>query len=127
MLNSAFDAFTDVRTDYYPAELRPEIDRINELVYSTVNNGVYRGGFATTQLYFVEKAASVVCSLHRRIKAVSPHNSRRQPDCYSSLWHCSRCKALFESFPRFPPTAKSVRETMMTVHVFPPLNEAKHA
>ena len=72
MLNSAFDAFTDVRTDYYPAELRPEIDRINELVYSTVNNGVYRGGFATTQLYFVEKAASVVCSLHRRIKAVSP-------------------------------------------------------
>jgi glutathionyl-hydroquinone reductase len=72
MLNSAFDAFTDVRTDYYPAELRPEIDRINELVYSTVNNGVYRAGFATTQLYFVEKAASVVCSLHRRIKTVSP-------------------------------------------------------
>ena len=67
MLNSAFDAFTDVRTDYYPAELRPEIDRINELVYSTVNNGVYRAGFATTQLYFVEKTASVVCSLHRRI------------------------------------------------------------
>ena len=71
-INSAFDAFTDVRTDYYPAELRPEIDRINELVYSTVNNGVYRAGFATTQLYFVEKAASVVCSLHRRIKTVSP-------------------------------------------------------
>jgi phage FluMu protein Com len=43
------------------------------------------------------------------------------------LWHCPRCKALFESFPRFPPTAKSVRETMMTVDVLPPLNEAKDA
>ena len=30
MLNSAFDAFTDVRTDYYPADLRDEIDAIND-------------------------------------------------------------------------------------------------
>jgi hypothetical protein len=49
MLNSAFDAFTDVRTDYYPAELRGEIDRINDIVYPNVNNGVYRAGFATTR------------------------------------------------------------------------------
>jgi putative glutathione S-transferase len=49
MFNSAFDAFTDVRTDYYPQALRAEIDRINDLVYPNVNNGVYRTGFATTQ------------------------------------------------------------------------------
>jgi len=49
MLNSAFEAFTDVHTDYYPEALRDEIDRINDLVYPTVNNGVYRAGFATTQ------------------------------------------------------------------------------
>jgi putative glutathione S-transferase len=49
MLNSAFDKFTDVRTDYYPAALRAEIDRINDVVYPNVNNGVYRAGFATTQ------------------------------------------------------------------------------
>jgi putative glutathione S-transferase len=49
MLNSAFDAFTNVRTDYYPAALRAEIDRINDIVYPTVNNGVYRAGFATSQ------------------------------------------------------------------------------
>ena len=49
MLNSAFDAFTNVRTDYYPAELRGEIDRINDIVYPTINNGVYRAGFATSQ------------------------------------------------------------------------------
>lgn len=49
MFNSAFDAFTDERTDYYPAALRPEIDAINTRVYETVNNGVYRCGFAKDQ------------------------------------------------------------------------------
>ena len=47
MLNSAFDAFTNVHTDYYPENLRAEIDRINELTYPNINNGVYRSGFAT--------------------------------------------------------------------------------
>src|SRR5208282_6698149 len=42
MLNSAFDAFTDVHTDYYLTALRTEINRINEIVYPNVNNGVYR-------------------------------------------------------------------------------------
>jgi glutathionyl-hydroquinone reductase len=49
MFNSAFDAFTNVRADYYPAALRGEIDRINDLVYPNINNGVYRAGFATSQ------------------------------------------------------------------------------
>lgn len=49
MLNSAFDAFTPVTDDYYPAELRDEIDRVNARVYPTVNNGVYRCGFAQSQ------------------------------------------------------------------------------
>ena len=44
MLNSAFNAFTNVHTDYYPEKLRGEIDRINDLVYSNINNGVYRAG-----------------------------------------------------------------------------------
>ena len=49
MLNSAFDAFTNSHTDYYPKDLRAEIDRINDLVYPNINNGVYRAGFATSQ------------------------------------------------------------------------------
>ena len=49
MLNSAFDAFTPVKADYYPAPLRPRIDEINALVYERVNNGVYRCGFAGSQ------------------------------------------------------------------------------
>ena len=49
MLNSAFDAFTNVHTDYYPRSLRAEIDRLNDLIYPNVNNGVYRAGFAASQ------------------------------------------------------------------------------
>jgi glutathionyl-hydroquinone reductase len=65
MLNSAFDAFTDVKTDYYPAALRGEIDRINDLVYPNVNNGVYRAGFATSQAAYEEAARGVFAALDR--------------------------------------------------------------
>ncbi len=63
MLNSAFDAFTDVRTDYYPAALRTEIDRVNDIVYANVNNGVYRAGFATSQQAYEEAAHGLFATL----------------------------------------------------------------
>jgi len=59
MLNSAFEALTNAHTDYYPAELRGEIDRINDVVYPTVNNGVYRAGFATSQEAYEEAARGI--------------------------------------------------------------------
>ncbi len=49
MLNSAFDGLTGSTLDLYPPKLREEIDRTNAMVYDTVNNGVYKAGFATTQ------------------------------------------------------------------------------
>jgi len=49
MLNSAFNNFTDIKTDYYPENLRNEINKINSPIYDNINNGVYRSGFATTQ------------------------------------------------------------------------------
>ncbi len=49
MLNSAFNELTGNTADYYPLELRDEIDTLNEWIYPTINNGVYRAGFATTQ------------------------------------------------------------------------------
>lgn len=52
MLNTGFNAFTDVETDYYPAPLRAGIDEINEFVYDRINNGVYKTGFATTQAVY---------------------------------------------------------------------------
>jgi glutathionyl-hydroquinone reductase len=54
MLNSAFDGVGAAEGDYYPRELRAEIDEINARVYATVNNGVYRAGFATTQAAYEE-------------------------------------------------------------------------
>ena len=49
MFNSTFDDLTGDRLDYYPEALRPEIDAINARIYSTVNNGVYKSGFARSQ------------------------------------------------------------------------------
>lgn len=49
MLNSEFDEWGAASRDFYPAELRGEIDAVNDLVYSAVNDGVYRCGFAKTQ------------------------------------------------------------------------------
>jgi putative glutathione S-transferase len=54
MLNSAFDGVGAKAGDYYPEALRPEIDALNERIYATVNNGVYRAGFATTQAAYEE-------------------------------------------------------------------------
>ena len=49
MFNSAFDSIGAAGGDYYPEELRDDIDAINERVYHNVNNGVYKAGFATSQ------------------------------------------------------------------------------
>lgn len=49
ILNTAFNAFTEIETDFYPEAKREEIDEINSFVYDTINNGVYKTGFATTQ------------------------------------------------------------------------------
>ncbi|PNG26039.1 glutathione S-transferase family protein [Methylocella silvestris] len=54
MFNSAFDGVGAAAGDYYPTESREEIDALNARIYPTVNNGVYRAGFATTQTAYEE-------------------------------------------------------------------------
>ena len=54
MFNTAFDGLGAKPGDYYPEALRPEIDEVNARVYATLNNGVYRSGFATTQEAYEE-------------------------------------------------------------------------
>ncbi len=49
MFNSAFNTLTGNKADFWPEEMRAEIKDINTPIYSNVNNGVYKSGFATTQ------------------------------------------------------------------------------
>jgi glutathionyl-hydroquinone reductase len=54
MLNSGFGALANEQYDFYPQALRAEIDGLNERIYPKLNNGVYRTGFATTQIAYEE-------------------------------------------------------------------------
>ena len=54
MLNTAYDGLGAKSGDFYPEALRADIDAVNARVYPTVNNGVYRAGFATTQAAYEE-------------------------------------------------------------------------
>jgi glutathionyl-hydroquinone reductase len=65
MFNSAFNAFTDDRTDYSPETLLGEIDAINADIYANINNGVYRAGFATAQEAYDEAFAALFAALDR--------------------------------------------------------------
>jgi putative glutathione S-transferase len=70
MLNREFDAFAARQLpDLYPEELRADIDRWNELIYTTVNNGVYRAGFATAQ----DKYEAAVRGLFATLEALERH------------------------------------------------------
>ncbi|AUH71737.1 glutathione S-transferase family protein [Legionella sainthelensi] len=52
--NHAFNHLTGDLQDFYPESLRPEIDYLNDRIYNSINNGVYRCGFATTQNAYEE-------------------------------------------------------------------------
>ena len=54
MFNTAFNALTGNVTDYYPEALQETINALNDRIYDTINNGVYRAGFATTQQAYEE-------------------------------------------------------------------------
>jgi putative glutathione S-transferase len=59
MFNSAFDDVGATGPDFYPQALRDEIDTLNDRIYETVNNGVYRAGFATNQEAYEEAARAL--------------------------------------------------------------------
>jgi putative glutathione S-transferase len=63
MLNSGFGSLADDTVDLYPEDLRVEIDALNDRIYPRLNNGVYRTGFATTQLAYEEAFAEVFAML----------------------------------------------------------------
>ena len=63
MLNTEFNEWGDGDPDFYPAELRQTIDDINEPVYETVNNGVYKSGFAQSQEAHEEAVTALFTTL----------------------------------------------------------------
>jgi glutathionyl-hydroquinone reductase len=97
MLNTAFDRVGANGNDYYPAELRAEIDEWNAFVYPNVNNGVYRAGFATTQEAYEEAATVVFAALDRLEK----HLATRRYLCGSRITEADI--RLFTTLIRFDP------------------------
>ncbi|KAK9330320.1 glutathione S-transferase [Lipomyces starkeyi] len=68
MLNEEFDDFVDDKfkgVTFYPKSLRKDIDELNEWVYDTVNNGVYKAGFATKQEVYEAHVINLFKSLDR--------------------------------------------------------------
>lgn len=64
MLNSEFNAVAaHPEVDLYPEPLRAEIDELNQRIYDTINNGVYRAGFASTQGAYEEAVTELFASL----------------------------------------------------------------
>jgi putative glutathione S-transferase len=59
MFNSAFDGITGNAEDFWPEDLREAIEPVNARIYDTLNNGVYKSGFATTQEAYDEAVAEV--------------------------------------------------------------------
>lgn len=97
MLNSAFDGVGAKSGDYYPAPLRPRIDELNGWIYDTVNNGVYKCGFATTQEAYEEALTPLFASLDEleRILSQSRYLCGDQPT--EADWR------LFTTLVRFDP------------------------
>jgi glutathionyl-hydroquinone reductase len=81
MLGSAFDHVGAKPGDFYPQPLREEIDLINARVYDTVNNGVYKAGFATTQSAY----EAAVVSLFETLDWLEDRLSRSRFLCGATL------------------------------------------
>jgi putative glutathione S-transferase len=63
MFNTGFGALADESVDLYPQDLREKIDALNHDIYQSLNNGVYRAGFATTQIAYEEAFLEVFATL----------------------------------------------------------------
>jgi glutathionyl-hydroquinone reductase len=98
MLNREFDAFAQKRLpDMVPADLKSDIDRWNDLIYRTVNNGVYRAGFATAQ----DKYERAVLELFATLDRLEEHLARSRYLCGSRLTEADW--RLFTTLVRFEP------------------------
>ncbi|MCK8464668.1 glutathione S-transferase family protein [Aliiroseovarius sp. S1339] len=97
MFNAAFDGVGATPGDYYPAPLRDEIDTLNDRIYSTVNNGVYKAGFATSQEAYEEAVVPLFDTLDDLEKRLSTQRYLTGSTITEADWR------LFTTLVRFDP------------------------
>jgi putative glutathione S-transferase len=97
MFNSAFDGIGAAAGDTYPVDLRPEIDTINDRIYDTLNNGVYRAGFATTQEAYEEAVVPLFETLDWLEQKLAGSRFLLGPEITEADWR------LFTTLVRFDP------------------------
>lgn len=97
MLETEFDAFGDASLDLYPREHRAEIDALNKLIYETVNDGVYRAGFATKQAVYEAAARRVFETLDQLDERLAQRRYLFGPSPVETDWR------LFVTLVRFDP------------------------
>ena len=74
MFNSAFNTLTGSVDDFYPQNLQTDIDKINAKIYDTINNGVYKAGFATSP----EAYKDAVTALFESLNEIEEHLSENR-------------------------------------------------
>ncbi|MFM2483592.1 glutathione S-transferase family protein [Celerinatantimonas yamalensis] len=97
MFNSAFDHLGAASGDYYPQNLHREIDALNERIYHTVNNGVYKAGFATTQSAYEEAVFPLFATLDSLEQCLSTNRYLTGNHLTEADWR------LFTTLIRFDP------------------------
>ena len=97
MFNNAFNGIGANLEDFYPRELQQEIDEINTRVYETLNNGVYKSGFATTQQAYEEAIGPLFATLDWLDERLSNHRFLMGDQITEADWR------LFTTLVRFDP------------------------
>jgi len=97
MLNSEFDDWGRADLDFYPEDLRNEIDAVNGEVYPDINNGVYRCGFAASQEAYDEAFEKLFAALDKLEERLSHHRYLVGDRITEADWR------LFTTLVRFDP------------------------
>ena len=97
MLNSEFDAWGDASVDFYPEDLRGEIDSLNAVILDSVCNGVYKAGFASEQADYdraVKELFDTMDDFEERLAAGPYLHGERVTE---SDWHLFATQARFDA------------------------------
>ncbi len=97
MFNTAFNGLTGNTDDYYPEDLRTKIDAVNTRIYSDVNNGVYKAGFATTQAAYDEAVHTLFETLNWLEYLLSNNRYLTGPQITEADWRLLTTLLRFDS------------------------------